>query len=268
MQTTANSIKHVSGHVIGGMLTVLVLAACATVLARVAATTLGAALRGAPVGSPEALLALLAAVGVLGLAWLALGVVLEALARVPGAVGAAAARASAALSPVVVRRVAAVVLGVGVGASGLGAGTAVAAPARVVGTAVAGAVSFGTPSAPAASGGPAASAGSAGAPLPDPGWSPAPDPGWTPSAPTVRRQPDVSVVSGRGAVPAVDDEVVVHRGDSLWSIAARHLGPGATDAEVARAWPLWYAENHDVVGPDPDRLLPGQVLRVPTVVGS
>ncbi|QIM21402.1 LysM peptidoglycan-binding domain-containing protein [Phycicoccus sp. HDW14] len=218
-----------------------------------------------PGGVPEALLALLAALGLLGLAWLALGVVLEGLARVPGTVGAAAARASAALSPVVVRRVAAVVLGVGVGASGLGAGTAVAGPARVVGTAVAGAVAFEAAPATGASGGPA---GSADAPLPDPGWSPAPDPGWTPSAPTVRRQPDVSVVSGRGAAPAVDDEVVVHRGDSLWSIAARHLGPGATDAEVARAWPHWYAENHDVVGPDPDRLLPGQVLRVPTVVGS
>ena len=53
------------------------------------------------------------------------------------------------------------------------------------------------------------------------------------------------------------------RGDSLWAIAARHLGPGATDAEVAREWPRWYAANRDTIGADPDLLLPGQVLRVP-----
>lgn len=233
-----------------------VVAACAMVLARVAASTLAAGLRGAPVDAAEVLLALLAALGLLGLGWLALGVLLEALARVPGAVGVGAARASAALSPLVVRRVAAVVLGVGVGASSLGAGAAVAGPARVVGTAVAGAL--------------APAAGTAGdAALPDPGWDPAPDPGWTPTAPTVRAQPDVSVVTGRTTASAEDPgEVVVHRGDSLWSIAARHLGPGATDSEVAAAWPRWYAANRDVVGPDPDRLLPGQVLRAPQEVGS
>ncbi len=233
-----------------------VVAACAMVLGRVAAATLGAGLRGAPVDAAEVLLALLAVLGLLGLGWLILGVLLEALARVPGAVGAGAARVSAALSPLVVRRVAAVVLGVGVGTSSLGAGAAVAGPVRVVGTAVAGAL------APAA--GTAADAA-----LPDPGGSPAPDPGWTPTAPAVRAQPDVSVVTGRTTTPARDPgEVVVHRGDSLWSIAARHLGAGATDSEVAAAWPRWYAANRDVVGPDPDRLLPGQVLHAPQVVGS
>ncbi len=60
----------------------------------------------------------------------------------------------------------------------------------------------------------------------------------------------------------------MHRGDSLWSIAARHLGPGASDAEIARAWPAWFAENRDVVGDDPDLILPGQVLRPPQVVTS
>lgn len=61
----------------------------------------------------------------------------------------------------------------------------------------------------------------------------------------------------------VDDVVVVRRGDSLWRIAARHLGPNATDAQVAAAWPRWYAANRGVLGPDPDLLLPGQRLSPP-----
>ncbi|WP_236121218.1 LysM peptidoglycan-binding domain-containing protein [Cellulomonas palmilytica] len=57
--------------------------------------------------------------------------------------------------------------------------------------------------------------------------------------------------------------VVVEAGDSLWSIAAAHLPHGASDAQVAAAWPRWYEANRDVVGDDPDVLLPGQVLTAP-----
>ena len=46
-------------------------------------------------------------------------------------------------------------------------------------------------------------------------------------------------------------------GDSLWSLAARHLGPGADATEVAEAWPRWWEANRAVVGDDPDLLLPG-----------
>jgi nucleoid-associated protein YgaU len=63
------------------------------------------------------------------------------------------------------------------------------------------------------------------------------------------------------AVP--DGAVVVRRGDTLWDIAERHLGPGATAAEVAAAWPRWYAANRAVVGPDPGLILPGQRLVPP-----
>lgn len=59
------------------------------------------------------------------------------------------------------------------------------------------------------------------------------------------------------------DEVVVLRGDTLWSIAARHLPPGAADAEVAVAVQRWFAANADVIGDDPDLILPGQVLTAP-----
>lgn len=91
------------------------------------------------------------------------------------------------------------------------------------------------------------------------------DPGWTPSsrspepgllAPEPRRHP-----SARQTAPR---EVVVRPGDSLWALASRELGPQATDLETARWWPTWYSVNRDLIGPDPDHLLPGTVLRVPT----
>jgi nucleoid-associated protein YgaU len=59
-------------------------------------------------------------------------------------------------------------------------------------------------------------------------------------------------------------EVVVVRGDSLWSIAARHLPDGASDAQVADAVQRWYAANAEVVGDDPDLVRPGQVLVAPS----
>lgn len=62
---------------------------------------------------------------------------------------------------------------------------------------------------------------------------------------------------------AVRDEVVVRAGDSLWQIAARHLCPDATAAEVATEWPRWYAANRTLLGSDPSIIRPGQVLRPP-----
>jgi len=62
---------------------------------------------------------------------------------------------------------------------------------------------------------------------------------------------------------AADAGVVVMAGDTLWAIAARHLGAGADDAEVAAAWPRWWEANRHTVGNDPDLLLPGQRLVVP-----
>ncbi|TCC28266.1 LysM peptidoglycan-binding domain-containing protein [Kribbella speibonae] len=66
----------------------------------------------------------------------------------------------------------------------------------------------------------------------------------------------------RAAVPV---RVVVRKGDSLWSIAARELGPSATAEAIAARWPDWYAANRHVIGNDPDLILPGQVLRIPPV---
>jgi nucleoid-associated protein YgaU len=65
-------------------------------------------------------------------------------------------------------------------------------------------------------------------------------------------------VRGGGVV-----RVVVREGDSLWALAARELGAGATSEAIAARWPEWYAANRHVIGDDPDLILPGQVLRVP-----
>jgi nucleoid-associated protein YgaU len=58
-------------------------------------------------------------------------------------------------------------------------------------------------------------------------------------------------------------EVVVRYGDTLWSIAAAHLGPGASHGQIAASWPRWYAANRQVIGPDPGVIHPGQRLRPP-----
>jgi hypothetical protein len=66
--------------------------------------------------------------------------------------------------------------------------------------------------------------------------------------------------------PATADRVVV-RGDCLWHIAADsllgQLGRLPSDGEVAVAVDAWWRANADVIGPDPDLLLPGQRLRTP-----
>jgi nucleoid-associated protein YgaU len=88
--------------------------------------------------------------------------------------------------------------------------------------------------------------------------------GWVPDIPPVAAEPTPPAPPVRlvAAVPRTD-EVVVRRGDSLWQIAGRALSGDATDAEIATEWPRWYEANRDVVGDDPDLLLPGTVLRPP-----
>ncbi|WP_299051167.1 LysM domain-containing protein [uncultured Nocardioides sp.] len=60
---------------------------------------------------------------------------------------------------------------------------------------------------------------------------------------------------------------VVRPGDTLWDLAADRLrarddrAPSAADVDAE--WRALWAANADVVGPDPDLLLPGQHLRTP-----
>jgi LysM repeat protein len=58
--------------------------------------------------------------------------------------------------------------------------------------------------------------------------------------------------------------IVVAPGDTLWSIAARHLGPHASGAAITAAWHDWYAANRAVIGPNPSLIHPGQRLSPPT----
>jgi nucleoid-associated protein YgaU len=103
-------------------------------------------------------------------------------------------------------------------------------------------------------------AGSTGAPA-----RTTPGPGYVPTTPPPvhdAERPRLLAPTPRRTT-AAHDLVTVRRGDSLWSIAARHLGPGTSDAEIAWEWPRWYAANRAVVGDDPDLLVPGQLLRPP-----
>ena len=66
--------------------------------------------------------------------------------------------------------------------------------------------------------------------------------------PAPRRTPEA------GAEPAA---ITVRAGDSLWSIAAARLGPGADVSEIDAAWRELYAANRDAIGSDADLILPG-----------
>lgn len=250
-------------------------------LTAAAAALLDAARSPVPL-SPEDAVALLAAcLGLLLLLWLALGVLATVLSLLPGRVGAAARRISDRVAPALSRRLAAVIVGASLGGA-LAPGTALAGRifprADVVTTAASPNFAPEAPEAPAfpaAAGGPGW--GPAAEPVPDtataPDWVTAPDgldarsaapaPGWVPDRPLVRRQPSPRLVA---TSPPREEPpgLVVRRGDTLWAIARQHLGPGATDAEVAQEWPRWHQANQAVIGPDPDRLLPGMVLQAPT----
>lgn len=285
MQTAANSIKRHSTATKGrAVLRAVLRAALAATLAVAAVLVVLAAAwllalawlsAHARVGAPgpastDELLALGAAsVAVSIAAWLCVGTALEVLSHVPGRVGRLAGEWADRLTPALARRVAAFILGVGVGVAG-GPPQAVAGPrdSDPVSTS-----SLSSPAVPAEPGFlPATSTstmstvdpgfGGLIAP-PAAGFTPAPaEPGFTPTAPRVRPQVDPGLLGARPG-PGSERDVVVHRGDSLWSIAARHLGSDPTDAEVARAWPQWFEANRDRIGDDPDLILPGQVLRVP-----
>lgn len=176
-------------------------------------------------GADAVVLCLAGALAAVVWAWGALGLLLTAAGALPGAVGAAGRLLVRGVLPAGARRAATLALGVGFGVTGpLATATALAAPAAT----------------PAVPDWPAATAPSTpNAPTPVPDW-PRPRPG--------------------GAH-------VVVRGDCLWTIAARRLGadtgPAPSDAEIATAVQAWWHANAAVIGPDPDLLLPGQVLQAP-----
>jgi nucleoid-associated protein YgaU len=93
--------------------------------------------------------------------------------------------------------------------------------------------------------------------------APAGVPDWPLAAPTSGG----SVPDWPAAATADVGRHVVLRGECLWQIAADHLrqqtGSPPPDAAIARAVRAWWSANADVIGPNPDLLLPGQVLQPP-----
>ena len=242
--------------------------AAAFLLATVARTWAAIQAPG-PAEPADGLLLCVAAAGALLLLWLVLGLALSLLSAAPGATGALAGRSAARLAPATVRTLATVLLTAGLGAT-LTAGTATAG-------AVSASVSPAADRAPAAAapGAPTADVPSAAWPAsgspdgPASGGAPdtAPDAAWTPPEPPRGPVPDPDALDLLSRAPAaggmVDEDVVVRRGDTLWSIAGRHLGPSATADEIAREWPRWHDANRDAIGNDPDLIQPGQVLHPP-----
>lgn len=84
-----------------------------------------------------------------------------------------------------------------------------------------------------------------------------------PQPPEPHRTPNVRLVSPAPRHDSAHTAVVVQPGDTLWSIAAGRLGPGASAARINAAWHAWYAANRAVIGPNPGLIQPGQRLVAP-----
>lgn len=241
---------------------------------------------GAPAGAArpdDVLILLLAWVGVALAAWLALGSLLGLFAALPGAAGRVAADLARRITPVAARKALTLVLGASVGSVALPPAQVSSAGSAPTHSATARDVTSGAPVGSSAPEPGFAPSGSAAAPVPElvpafvptPGARPVPGgdtegPGYVPSAPPRVLPADRSrlLAPSPRATAGTHDVVTVHRGDTLWAVAARHLGPDASDAQVAREWPRWYAANRDVIGDDPDLLVPGQQLRPPSHLTS
>jgi hypothetical protein len=199
---------------------------------------------------------------VLGCAWsawvlagyLAMAVTATALAHLLAAAGVAA-DALAHLAPASLRRVINAALTVSVAAAVLGTSVTLPAVAATNHTLTSGASR------------PAAAAGALDWPgLTDPAVPAVPivHRTYRPERPPQAASPAPHSSPSRPRFPGRGNHgVVVQRGDTLWSIAARHLGRAASRADIAASWHEWYAANRHVVGDDPNLIIPGQRLSPP-----
>src|SRR5690625_696813 len=193
----------------------------------------------------HALSGLAAIIGALVLAWVGLALGAGLLASLPGAVGQVALRALTWFTPRFLRGVVATALGLSSLTVPMLNTTAVPAEPEV----------------PAA--GPA---------VVDPGASTGlPGPSRPGAGPQVSADVGAGLIGGVESAPEREQarpgpdtrHVVVRSGDTLWTIAAEHLGDNPGRAAVAAAWPRWYQANADLIGPDPNLIQPGLRLVVP-----
>lgn len=82
------------------------------------------------------------------------------------------------------------------------------------------------------------------------------------SAQSAVPQSQPTVQQNQSTAPQNVTQYVVKEGDSLWSIAARHLG--VTDpAVISQGWHEIYELNKDSIGESPNLIHPGTVLNLP-----
>jgi LysM domain len=203
----------------------------------------------------------------IGLGWLGIAAFLEVASVLPGAAGRGCAAVAAKTSPMLIRRIVQAAIGVSVLAGPLTAGSAFAAGPSTTTSTSAG---VDRPNSLAAPG----LGNSSPAPLvldrPATPFVASPPPKaakWTSAGPTAL----VTGVAHRDTGDPSDPSThgyVVRRGDTLWDIAARHLGPAATAVDISREWPAWYDTNRAVIGPDPDLIRPGVLLLPPSTTTS
>ncbi|MEO7058283.1 MAG: LysM peptidoglycan-binding domain-containing protein [Lapillicoccus sp.] len=246
-----------------------------------------------PADPADVLVCGLAAGGGLLTAWLGLGFAASALSALPGALGTASRLVAHHVAPAAVRHATAVLLGTALVASVAG-GSATAASLDPESSGPPGSWATSQVVAPDPAFAPSVMPSTANTAIPSTAIPSTAIPSPTTSV-TTSAFPSTSVPSpatagpttgttGRTAstqprIPASggslgplgpaaqrsQEAVVVRAGDTLWDLAARRLGPHATVAQVADEWPRWYAVNQSVVGDDPDLLLPGQQLVVPSL---
>jgi nucleoid-associated protein YgaU len=213
-----------------------------------------------PAGPADGILLMAGLGGTLLSLWLGLGMTLSALSALPGALGHVCRRLAGRVAPAAVRKAVAFVLGTTLAAA-LIPGTAVAGIGH---EAVRGTVVTAAQQAKYARNGLAVAAPDASfrfisgrPPVTDATdvtvvMDAAPPPSWSPA----RTASPLRSASAAG-------RIVVLRGDTLWSIAAGHLGPAARAADIDAEWHRWLAANREVIGDDANLILPGQLLRPP-----
>lgn len=246
---------------------VLVITAAALITAGLARLCVDswAAVERSPAPTFDLLVGAAAATGACAIAaWSAVVVVVIALTALPGRLGVTASRLSGAIAPVSARRRAQVALGLTVTAAHVGLIVAPAAatdpPSGAIEprtSSVSSTLSADVDDLPPI-GRPRVPPPSVVIPVPDT----IEDDGQEPLPPETIPGPDRGPSDRVSQRSSGREHVTVEPGDTLWAIAADHLDD-PTPAAVARAWPLWFAANRDVIGPDPDHIRPGMVLTAP-----
>lgn len=206
---------------------------------------------------PDAAVAQLVAAALwLVAAWLGIGLLAGLLARLPGVLGRAGRRVAAVALPRVLHRLVLGSLGVGLGVGAVLTPVAASAAAAPSPASVAAVPSPVWPSSPPAS-------------TPAPQWPVSTPRAQTPSAaprthePAPTHVPAPTTRAGTATGTAAGTAVRVRAGDSLWRVAADHLGPAPEPQRVTHYWQRIYAANRAVIGGNPDRIHPGQQLVLP-----